>query len=352
MVENKKISLLSMIKRTEAYTFLFFEERGLKCCLQISSSPPVECKRILVFLFTISAKDSIAIQTCELSEEEFNDFLVHYPIPPAYHVILPKSIQTIFDAPPGYVGVYTHSFYLTNLRQPITEFFCEVLEYFQPTVGLFQGFFNLFRVGKWLTFAKRPEKHIPHLFRKVINRIDEMAFRYFVYAKDEEDLSFLPNEPSPCFGTASPSVSVNIEPIRADEEPILQPAEVTTDSGWILKTELFVVHPRSVADRIKDRKCKTTGGSSRPPMKRKLSFESSNPHATCAKTSTSKDDVPFLTVSDDDKGKLPSFEFFSIIFVALEVHPVFALFLGLSNIPELKDATAHHLKISTITPLV
>nr|GEY22254.1 hypothetical protein [Tanacetum cinerariifolium] len=37
-----------------------------------------------------------------------------------------------------------------------------------------------------------------------------------------------------------------------------------------LKPELFVVHPGSVASRIKDRKCKTRGGSSRPPVKRKL----------------------------------------------------------------------------------
>ncbi|GKC93569.1 hypothetical protein Tco_1159011, partial [Tanacetum coccineum] len=178
----------------------------------------------------------------------------------------------------------------------------------------------------------------------------EMVFRNFVHAKDEEDLSFLPKEPSPGFGTGSPSVSVNIEPIRADEEPILQPAEVTTDSGWIPKTELFVVYPRSVAARIKDRKCKTRGGSSRPPMKRKLAFGSSNSHATHAKTSTSKYDVPFLTISDADKGKLLSFEFLSIVFIALEVHPVFALFLGLSNVPDLKDATARHLKISAITP--
>ncbi|GKA76306.1 hypothetical protein Tco_0782767 [Tanacetum coccineum] len=165
MVENKKISLLSKIKRTEAYTFLFFEERGLKCYLRMSSSPPIE-----------------------------------------------------------------------------------------------------------------------------------MAFRNFVYAKDEEDLSFLPKEPSPGFGTGSPSVSVNIEPYRADEEHVLQPAE-----------------------------CKTRGGSSRPLVKRKLAYGSLNSHATCAKTSTSKDDVPFLIVSDDDK--------------------------GLSNVPKLKDVTACHLKISAITPL-
>ncbi|GKB68775.1 hypothetical protein Tco_0930187 [Tanacetum coccineum] len=100
----------------------------------------------------MSAKDSIAIQTCELSEEEFNDFL-------------PKSNQTVFDAPPGYVRLYTHSFSLANLRLPLTEFFCEVLEYFQAS--------------KWLTIAKRPEKHIPHLFPKVITCIDGWKERFF-----------------------------------------------------------------------------------------------------------------------------------------------------------------------------
>ncbi|GKF40030.1 hypothetical protein Tco_0120091, partial [Tanacetum coccineum] len=146
-----------------------------------------------------------------------------------------------------------------------------------------------------------------------------MAFRNFVYAKDEEDLSFLPNEPSLGFGTGSPSVSVNIEPLRADEEPVLQPTEVMTDLGGSPKPELFVVHPGSVAAWIKDRKCKTRGGSSRPPMKRKLASGSLNSHATRAKTSTSKDDVIFLSVSDDDEGKLLSFELFFIVFAALEL---------------------------------
>ncbi|GKC24729.1 hypothetical protein Tco_1026879 [Tanacetum coccineum] len=75
-------------------------------------------------------EDSIATQTCELSKEEFNDFLTLYPIPSEYRVILPKSNQTIFVAPPGYAGLYTHSFSLANLRLPLTEFFYEVLKYF------------------------------------------------------------------------------------------------------------------------------------------------------------------------------------------------------------------------------
>ncbi|GJU33536.1 hypothetical protein Tco_1181890 [Tanacetum coccineum] len=414
--------------------------------------------------FPYCAKDSIATQTCELSKEEFNDFLTLYPIPSEYRVILPKSNQTVFDAPPGYVGLYTHSFSLANLRLPLTEFFCEVLEYFQvhisrlnpfgcaklttfvvmckaygcePSVDLFRGFFNLCRAGKWLTFAKRSEKHVPNLLPKVITRIEgwherffyvqdsiipakysqllseqnkldsksfkdklppnieenpmfqrlgryptsvrvfpdpilflaglkpsweygqqrpaimaggkgiylscfflhfpfsliydllfllaEMAFRNFIYTEDDEDLSFLPKEPSPGFGTGSPSVSVNTEPLKADEELVIQPAEVTTDSRESPKPEVFVVHPGSVAARIKDRKCKTIGGSSRPPVKRKLAPGSSTSRAIRAMTSSLKDDVPYLIVSDDDK--------------------------GLPDVLKLKDATACHLKISAITPL-
>ncbi|GJU64387.1 hypothetical protein Tco_1246222 [Tanacetum coccineum] len=244
--------------------------------------------------------DSITTQTCELSQEEFNDFLALYPVPSEYHVILPKSNQTVFDAPPGYVGLYTHSFSLANLRLPLTEFFCEVLEYFQvhisrlnpfgcakfttfvvickaygcePSIDLFRGFFNLFRAGKWLTFAKRCEKHILNLLPKVITRIKGWHEQFF-YVQDSiipaKHLQLLseqnklnlksfkdklpPNiEENPI--TGSPSISGNKEPLKANEEPDIQPVEVTVDFGGIPKPELFVVHPGSVAARIKDRKC-------------------------------------------------------------------------------------------------
>ncbi|GJS93504.1 hypothetical protein Tco_0800472 [Tanacetum coccineum] len=289
----------------------------------------------------MSAKDSITTQTCELSQGEFNDFLSLYPIPFEYHFILPKSNQTIFDAPLGYVGLYTHSFSLANLRLPLTEFFCELLvvspqstfsegslifvelysqllsdknkldsksfkDKLPPNIKenpMFQG------LGRYPTSVRVfPD---PILFlaglksscehgqqRPVILVGDkEMAFRNFIYTEDDEDLSFLPKEPSLDFGIG--------------------------DSGGSPKPELFVVHPRSVAARIKDRKCKTRGGSSRPPIKRKLASGSSTSHATCAKTSSSKDDAPFLIVSDDDE--------------------------GLPNVLELKDVIACYLKISAIT---
>nr|GFA34948.1 hypothetical protein [Tanacetum cinerariifolium] len=57
---------------------------------------------------------------------------------------------------------------------------------------------------------------------------------------------------------------------KANEEPVTQPVEVIAYYGESPKPEWFVVYPGSVAARIKDRKCKTRGGSSRPPVKRKL----------------------------------------------------------------------------------
>ncbi|GKF21807.1 hypothetical protein Tco_0070445 [Tanacetum coccineum] len=118
---------------------------------------------------------------------------------------------------------------------------------------------------------------------------NEMAFRNFIYTEDDEELSFFPKEPSPAFDTGSPSVSVNTEPLK-----------------------------------IKDRKYKTRGGSSSPPIKRKLAPRCLTSRATRAKNSSLKDDVPYLTVSNDDE--------------------------GLPDVIELKDVTAFHLKISAITP--
>ncbi|GJY93601.1 hypothetical protein Tco_0509383 [Tanacetum coccineum] len=153
---------------------------------------------------------------------------------------------------------------------------------------------------------------------------NEMAFRNFIYIEDDEELSFFPKEPSPGFDTGSPSVSVNTKPLKVNEELVIQPAEVMADYRESPKPKLFVVHLGSVAAWIKDRKCKTRGGSSSPPVKRKLAPRCLTSRVTHAKTSSSKDDVPYLTVSNDDE--------------------------GLPDVIELKDATAFHLKISAITP--
>ncbi|GJW02922.1 hypothetical protein Tco_1561778 [Tanacetum coccineum] len=127
-----------------------------------------------------------------------------------------------------------------------------------------------------------------------------MAFKNFIYAENEEDLSFWPNEHSLGFGTGSPSASVNTKSPNVDAEPTLKLVEDTADSGGSPKPEVFVVHPGSLAPG------------------------SSSSRATRANTSSSKVDPPFLTVSDDDE--------------------------GLPDVFELKDANACQLKISAITP--
>ncbi|GKE57231.1 hypothetical protein Tco_1496416, partial [Tanacetum coccineum] len=141
---------------------------------------------------------------CRVSQ--LDEFLSFYPIPLHYCVILPTSTQTILDAPPGYIGLYTHCFSLANLRLLLNDFFCEVLQYFkvyisrinpfgcsklmtfivmckaydyEPSVELFRGFFNLCKASSWLTFQKRPEKHISSLLAKVITRIEGWHQRFF-----------------------------------------------------------------------------------------------------------------------------------------------------------------------------
>ncbi|GJT03889.1 hypothetical protein Tco_0838351 [Tanacetum coccineum] len=204
----------------------------------------------------------------EPERRELNEFLSFYPIPSEYDVILPKSTETIFDAPPGYVG------FVRVFDDPI-----------------------LFLAGlkpSWEFGQQRPT---------IIVGENEMAFRNFIYTEDDDDLVFLPKDPSPGFGTGSPSASVNTELPKDVGEPEVQPAEVTVDSGESPKSGVFVVHPGSVAARIKERKCKTIGGSSRPPVIRKLASGSSSSRAVRAKNSASKDDDPIVSISDDDEGK-------------------------------------------------
>nr|GEU55500.1 hypothetical protein [Tanacetum cinerariifolium] len=155
-----------------------------------------------------------------------------------------------------------------------------------------------------------------------------MSFKNFIYTKDDEDLTFLPKDFSPGFNTSSPFVSINTELVKADEklavEPVNEHVRTTADLGGVPKEILFVVHAGSVTAYIRKRKCKTTGGSSRPPVKRKLASGSSTSRTVRDKASVIKDDTPVLSIFDDDE--------------------------GLEDCLELKDATAYHLMISAITP--
>ncbi|GJV27895.1 hypothetical protein Tco_1384343 [Tanacetum coccineum] len=126
-----------------------------------------------------------------------------------------------------------------------------------------------------------------------------MSFRKFIYTEEDKDLTFLPNDLSLGFNTSSPSVSINTEPVRTDEEPatelVNERVGTTTDSGGVPKDILL-----------------------------KLASGSSTSRTIRAMASALKDDTPVLYISNDDE--------------------------GLEDCLELKDATACHLKISTITP--
>ncbi|GKC66240.1 hypothetical protein Tco_1098838 [Tanacetum coccineum] len=48
---------------------------------------------------------------------------------------------------------------------------------------------------------------------------EQMAFRNFIYTENDDDLAFLPKDPSPGFGTGSPSTSVNTKLPKDVKEP-------------------------------------------------------------------------------------------------------------------------------------
>ncbi|GJQ97974.1 hypothetical protein Tco_0009113 [Tanacetum coccineum] len=89
------------------------DKEGEKLIITLSSNKE---RLSSTLLFTMGAKDIIRIQTCVLTKDELSDFLTTYHIPSEYKVMLPKSNQTIFDSPDGYIGLYTHYFSLANLR--------------------------------------------------------------------------------------------------------------------------------------------------------------------------------------------------------------------------------------------
>ncbi|GJU27314.1 hypothetical protein Tco_1165935 [Tanacetum coccineum] len=155
-----------------------------------------------------------------------------------------------------------------------------------------------------------------------------MAFKNFMYAEDDEDLSFLTCKPSLGFGTGSPSISINnehpsfkIKPLQTvDSEQLVNN---TRDSeGSPTRGKAPTMRSGSVAERMKNRKCRTKG-STKPLVKRRLVQAGSSSRATHQKTSPSKVEFAFLTISYDEE--------------------------RLSDVPELQNVTACHLMISNIT---
>ncbi|GJR29572.1 hypothetical protein Tco_1105804 [Tanacetum coccineum] len=146
-------------------------------------------------------------------------FLTLYPISSEYRVILPKSNQTIFDAPPGFI--YRGS---TLLVVPSTQLLlsCAKLMVVSPLTTSSEGSsicveLVITRIEGWHEwFFYVQDSIIPANVRVFPDPIlflaglkpsweygqqrpaimatgKEMAFRNFIYAEDDEELSFLPN---------------------------------------------------------------------------------------------------------------------------------------------------------------
>ncbi|GKD74517.1 hypothetical protein Tco_1332799, partial [Tanacetum coccineum] len=131
-----------------------------------------------------------------------------------------------------------------------------------------------------------------------------MAFRNFMFAEDDEEMTLLPYEPSLSFCCSSPSTSIN------NEHPLLEaePLEIK---------------------RMKSQKCKTKG-STKPLVKRKLVHDGSSSRSTRQKSSPAPmeakaESSAYLTIFDDEK--------------------------GLFDTPKLKTAIDCHLMVSNAIPL-
>ncbi|GJZ91718.1 hypothetical protein Tco_0663783 [Tanacetum coccineum] len=235
----------------------------------MSSSPPVEC---------------------DLLRASFRKLVVDYGIPRDVRVMLSKRSQTIFDAPLGFVGLYTHSFTLSNLRIPLPKFSCEVLNYFkvhiscfnpfglaklmtfgvmckaygsEPSVELLRAFLNLGPAGNWLTLSNRGDANVPKTITKPFTHIEgweEMDFRSFMMEGIDGEFHFLPREDTENQGGDSPSVSVNKETLATYVEPLnvvahSQFAENMADSDdTSLEKDEVILIDRSVAKKVKNRK--------------------------------------------------------------------------------------------------
>nr|GEV22682.1 hypothetical protein [Tanacetum cinerariifolium] len=107
--------------------------------------------------------------------------------------MLPKSNQTIYDALDGFIGLYTYSFTLANLRLPLPNFFVMFLSIFH----VYLSRLNPFGCSKLTTFVVKCKAY-----------------------DDDKETTFLPHEPSPGFGGSSPSASISNEPPLLVVEPL------------------------------------------------------------------------------------------------------------------------------------
>nr|GEU96927.1 hypothetical protein [Tanacetum cinerariifolium] len=318
----------------------------------------------------MSAKNALAIQRCEFSRKELDEFLSSYFIPSEYRMILPHLLRPFLMLLLGTLVCTLIAFLLliidchlmiSSVRKHIPSLLARVITHIE---GWHQRFFfiqdtivpskfpqlllkeNMLDVKSFKDklpsgIEQNPQfQRLAHYpvsarafddpdvksfkdklpsgieqnpqFQRLAHYPVKMSIKNFIYTKDDEDLNFLPKDFSLCFNTGSPFVFINTEPVRANEEPAVEPVTepaskpvndhvgTTVDLGGVPKEILLFF----------------TLGVLRPALGRGSAKQ--------REASAIKDDTLMLSIFDDDE--------------------------GLEDCLELKDAIACHLKISAITP--
>ncbi|GJS98561.1 hypothetical protein Tco_0819731 [Tanacetum coccineum] len=259
-------------------------------------------------------------------------------------VILPKKSETIYDAPLGFVGMYTHHFSLSNLRLPIPLFICDVLNYFkayggEPSVDLLRSFLNLGRAGDWLTLSNRGGADVPKALIKPVTHLEnwkEMDFRSFMIQGVDGEFNFLLEGGFDDNQGSLSAKSVNNETPIIDAEPIstVLPSNVADNiidsSNTSSDDELPLVHPSTSSFLEVGEKSKAAG-------KRKLAAdalrEGSHHRARKAPVQASKVAGDASTPLDVDSDP--------------DIHGKFEPF---PSARELKDATDCYWVVAHVTP--
>ncbi|GKC84183.1 hypothetical protein Tco_1139900, partial [Tanacetum coccineum] len=160
----------------------------------------------------------------------------------------------------------------------------------------------------FLTSLKASWEHSP---KHLAIFVGGKAFWNFMFAEDDEEMTFLPYEPSPGFGYGSPYASIKNEPPLLEAELLDsvnsdQLVENTADSrGSPVHEKMPITGSHSLAERMKNRRCRTKGYV-KPPVKRKLVHAGSSSRSTRQESSPSPmeakaESSAYLTISDDDE---------------------------------------------------
>ncbi|GJV57487.1 hypothetical protein Tco_1458492, partial [Tanacetum coccineum] len=119
---------------------------------------------------TIQLEDAVST----ISGEYLLEFTLEYGIPEGLHPKVPGLEETIVDFPEGKIGVYTKFFEFANYRIPLSQFFFNILGYYQ--IHLSQ--LSVIGAAK-MSFSKRPRKNTLQCYTKPLDSLNNWNNQFF-----------------------------------------------------------------------------------------------------------------------------------------------------------------------------